>query len=103
MTVFLFLSCLELQSVTPLDLPNSVITLLQGAGLLQNLTQIAEQTRSEDEHVLTDKLEMVKGTLLLNVCLSQCGAMARVQYGSEYFAAYCTAYSIFFICSYVTQ
>ena len=90
MTVFLFLSCLELQSVTPLDLPNSVITLLQGAGLLQNLTQIAEQTRSEDEHVLTDKLEMVKGTLLLDIaCLNVAQHIAQ--------------HIAFFICSYVTQ
>ena len=39
----------------------SVLSLLQGAGLLQNLTQIAEKTRNEDELVLTDKMELVKG------------------------------------------
>lgn len=44
------------------DSGNSVLALLQGAGLLQNLTQIAEKARNEDERVLTDKLELVKET-----------------------------------------
>lgn len=52
----------EMQSITTTDMANSVITLLRGAGLLDNLTEIAEKRRIEDEHVLTDKLEMVKET-----------------------------------------
>ena len=56
-------SCLELPSITTSDLANSVISLLRGAGLLDNLTKIVEKTRTQDEHLLTDKLEMVKGML----------------------------------------
>ena len=55
----LSLCCLDLT----FDSGNPVLSLLQGAGLLQNLTQIAEKARDEDNHVLTDKLEMVKGML----------------------------------------
>ncbi len=53
---------LELFQNTPNnDLASSVINLLKGAGLLGNITEIAEKKRCEDEHLLTDKLEMVKG------------------------------------------
>ncbi|KAL9974856.1 hypothetical protein ACROYT_G011952 [Oculina patagonica] len=50
------------QNVPNNDLASSVINLLKGAGLLGNITEIAEKKRCEDEHLLTDKLEMVKET-----------------------------------------
>ena len=43
------------------DLASSVVNLLKGAGLLGNLAEIAEKKRAQDEHLLTDKLELVKG------------------------------------------
>ena len=66
-----------MQSITTTDMANSVITLLRGAGLLNNLTEIAEKRRIEDEHVLTDKLEMVKGSTTISyahyfLCTYQC-------------------------------
>ena len=48
----------------PADLAPSVVSLLRGAGLLGNLAEIAEKKRTQDEHLLTDKLEMVKGMVL---------------------------------------
>lgn len=53
-----------MQSIATTEMANSVITLLRGAGLLDNLTEIAEKRRIEDEHVLSEKLEMVKGILM---------------------------------------
>ena len=47
------------------DLASSVVNLLRGAGLLSNIAEIAEKKRSEDEHLLTDKLEMVKGIMVI--------------------------------------
>ena len=43
------------------DLASSVVNLLKGAGLLGNIAEIAVKKRAQDEHLLTDKLEMVKG------------------------------------------
>jgi len=51
-----------LQNATTNDLASSVVNLLKGAGLLGNLAEIAEKKRTQDEHLLTDKLEMVKET-----------------------------------------
>ena len=51
------------------DMANSVISLLKGAGLLDNLAEIAEKKRTQDEHVLTDKLEMVKGINTLELVI----------------------------------
>ena len=56
-----------LQNATTNDLASSVVNLLKGAGLLGNLAEIAEKKRTQDEHLLTDKLEMVKG-MLFRVC-----------------------------------
>ena len=53
-----------MQSFATTEMANSVITLLRGAGLLDNLTEIAEKRRIEDEYVLTEKLERVKGMLM---------------------------------------
>ena len=50
-----------LQNAMTNDLASSVVNLLKGAGLLGNLAEIAEKKRAQDEHLLTDKLEMVKG------------------------------------------
>jgi len=50
-----------LHNGTTNDFASSVVNLLKGAGLLGNLAEIAEKKRAQDEHVLTDKLEMVKG------------------------------------------
>lgn len=61
-----------MQSVAATEMANSVITLLRGAGLLDNLTEIAEKRRIEDEYVLTEKLEMVKGMLICLTYLQPC-------------------------------
>ena len=50
-----------LQNAMANDLASSVVNLLKGAGLLGNIAEIAEKKRAQDEHLLTDKLEMVKG------------------------------------------
>ena len=50
-----------LQNAMANDLASSVVNLLKGAGLLGNLAEIAEKKRAQDEHLLTDKLELVKG------------------------------------------
>ena len=47
------------------DFASSVVNLLKGAGLLGNLAEIAEKKRAQDEHLLTDKLEMVKGNMVI--------------------------------------
>lgn len=65
--LLLVICCTEMQSIATTEMANSVITLLRGAGLLDNLTEIAEKRRIEDEHVLSEKLEMVKGIL---ICLT---------------------------------
>ena len=61
-----------MQSIATTEMANSVITLLRGAGLLDNLTEMAEKRRIEDEHVLTEKLEMVKGMLIWLTYLQPC-------------------------------
>lgn len=61
-----------MQSIATTEMANSVITLLRGAGLLDNLTEMAEKSRIEDEHVLTEKLEMVKGMLICLTYLRPC-------------------------------
>ena len=43
------------------EVAGSMVALLKGAGLLSNLKELAEQRRAEDEQVLTEKLEQVKG------------------------------------------
>jgi len=53
-----------LHNATSNDLASSVVNLLRGAGLLGNLAEIAEKKRAQDEHLLTDKLEMVKGMVV---------------------------------------
>ena len=54
-----------LYNATSNDLASSVVNLLRGAGLLGNLAEIAEKKRVQDEHLLTDKLEMVKGIMVI--------------------------------------
>ncbi|XP_022779587.1 uncharacterized protein LOC111321069 isoform X2 [Stylophora pistillata] len=51
-----------LKSVTMSDLASSMVSLLRGAGILSNITEIAEKTRVQGENQLADKLEMVKET-----------------------------------------
>ena len=70
--LLLVICCTEMQSIATTEMANSVITLLRGAGLLDNLTEMAEKRRIEDEHVLTEKLEMVKGMLICLTYLQPC-------------------------------